>query len=71
MLTGAGLGDDAGFAHPFGQQALAKGVVDFVGAGMRQIFAFEVNLGTATMRGEAGGVGQGGRTPDKRCLELA
>ena len=41
VLAGAGLGDDAGLAHPPGQQGLAEDVVDLVRAGVRQVLALE------------------------------
>ncbi len=44
MLAGARLGDDALLAHAQGQQTLADGVVDLVGAGVQQVFALEVDL---------------------------
>ena len=34
VLAGAGLGDEAGFAHLLGQQGLAQDVVDLVGPGV-------------------------------------
>ncbi len=42
VLARAGLGDEAGFAHFLGEQGLAQGVVDLVGAGVQQILAFEI-----------------------------
>ena len=44
MLAGAGFGDDARLAHAAGQKDLAHGVVDFVRAGVKQVFAFEINF---------------------------
>ena len=44
MLAGAGLGDNAAFAHSLREQDLSKRVVDFVRAGVKQIFALEVDL---------------------------
>ena len=41
MLAGAGLGDDAALAEPFGQQALAERVVDLVRAGVAEVLALE------------------------------
>jgi hypothetical protein len=70
MLASACFGDDARFAHTLGEQSLAEGIVDFVGASMSQIFALEVNLRTATMRTEALCVGQCGGAPNERSLEL-
>jgi len=39
MLARAGFGDDARLAHLCGEKALADGVVDFVRAGVEQVFA--------------------------------
>jgi hypothetical protein len=44
VLAGAGLRDDALFAHAFGQQRLAERVVDLVRAGVQQVFALEINF---------------------------
>ena len=41
VLSGAGLGDDAAFAHAAGEQRLAQAVVDLVRAGVEQVFALE------------------------------
>jgi len=41
VLTGAGLGDDAGLAHPPGQQRLAEHVVDLVGTGVVEVLTLE------------------------------
>ncbi len=60
MLAGAGLGDDALFAHAAGEQALAEGVVDLVRAGVEEVFALEVDLCAAELRGEAFGEVEGG-----------
>ena len=49
MLTGAGLGDDPGLAHAPGQQRLADGVVDLVRAGVIEVLAFQVDLGTTQL----------------------
>ena len=54
MLAGAGLGDDAGLAHALGQHRLTDRVVDLVGAGVVEVFAFEVNLGTALLEAGSG-----------------
>jgi hypothetical protein len=47
VLAGAGFGDDAGLAHAAGQENLAHGVVDFVGAGVEEVLAFEINARAA------------------------
>ena len=44
VLSSAGLGNEAAFAHLFGQQGLAQHVVDLVGAGVVQVLPFEINL---------------------------
>ncbi len=55
VLAGAGFGDDALFAHAEGEQGLADGVVDLVGAGVVEVFAFEVDCGAFEVLGEAAG----------------
>ena len=50
VLPGAGLGDDALLAHAHGQQDLAQGVVDLVGAGVGQVLPLEVRRGTRPAR---------------------
>src|SRR5690606_31417294 len=47
VLACAGLRDDPLFAHPAGKEDLAEGVVDLMSAGVEQVFALEVDLGTA------------------------
>ena len=47
MLARASFGDQPGFAHPRGQQGLADGVVDLVGAGVVEVLALEIDLGAA------------------------
>jgi hypothetical protein len=42
--AGAGLGDDARLAHALGQHDLAQHVVHFVGAGVVEVLALEINL---------------------------
>ena len=44
MLTGAGFSDDPLLAHPFREQDLAECVVDFVGAGVKEVLPFEVDF---------------------------
>ena len=47
VLARAGFSDDALLAHPPRQQRLAEAVVDFVRAGMQQVFALEINARAA------------------------
>ena len=44
VLPGAGLGDDALRAEAPGEQCLTDGVVDLVGAGMRQVLTLQPDL---------------------------
>ena len=53
VLAGAGLGDHAPLAHAARQQGLAEGVVDLVGAGVVEVFAFEVDSRPAALSGSA------------------
>ena len=46
VLSGTRLRDDAAFAHLTGDENLADGVVDFVSAGMVEVFALEVDFAT-------------------------
>ena len=55
VLAGAGFGDDARLAHFYGEQALADGVVDFVRAGVEEIFALEVDARAAEVLCQAFG----------------
>src|SRR6266545_2968302 len=70
MLARAGLGDDPGLAHTFGQQPLAERVVDFMRAGMRQVLALEVDLRAAAVLGQSYGVGQRGRPPGEGAVQF-
>ena len=56
VLTGTGFGNHARLAHALGQHGLTDGVVDLVGAGMVQVFAFEEDLRAALFAAHAGGV---------------
>ena len=47
VLARAGFRDDARLAHAHGEQALAEAVIDFVRAGVQQVFALEVNARAA------------------------
>ena len=62
MLTGAGLRDDTGLAHLLGEQALCQRVVNFVGTGMIEILALEINLCAAQILGHLVRIVQQGRT---------
>jgi autotransporter-associated beta strand protein len=64
VLAGAGFGDDAFFAEAFGEQDLAEGVVDLVGAGVEQVLALEVDFGAAEFFGPAFGEIERGRAAD-------
>ena len=55
VLARAGFRDDARLAHFLREQALADGVVDFVRAGVQQIFALEVDAEAAQFFGKARG----------------
>ena len=55
MLSRAGLGDDTVFAHPLREQDLAERIVDFMRAGMEQVFALQVNFRAAEFLGESFG----------------
>ena len=47
MLAGTGFGNDPFFAHAEGEKSLSDGVIDFVSAGVIDIFAFEPDLCSA------------------------
>src|SRR6202020_1396494 len=59
VLAGAGLGDDPRLAHLPGEQRLTDRVVNLVGAGVVEVFAFEVDL-------MARGLAQPGRAVQRR-----
>ena len=50
VLTRAGFGDDALFAHSSREQRLAEHVVDLVGSGVRQVFPFQQHTDAETLR---------------------
>ena len=70
MLPGAGLRDDALFAHSPRHHDLAKHVVHLVRASVVQLLAFEIDLGAAQVLGEAFGVIQR-RWPADIVFEIA
>ncbi len=65
VLSGTGFSDHARLAHAFGQHGLADGVVDFVGAGVVEVFALQVDLSAAHFTAHASGMVDGGRAADK------
>jgi hypothetical protein len=52
VLTRAGFGDDAGFAHAFREEDLPHRVVDLVRAGVVEVFALEINLRATEVFGQ-------------------
>jgi hypothetical protein len=63
VLTGARFSDDARLAHTPGEQRLPQRVVDFMRAGMQQIFALEVNFRAAEVLRQTLGVKERRRAP--------
>ena len=55
VLAGAGFGDHALLAHALDQQALPEAVIDFVRAGVEQVFALEIDFCAAKFFGQAAG----------------
>src|SRR5579871_4367124 len=53
MLAGAGLRNDACLSHAPREQHLAKAIVDLVRAGVVEVFALQIDLCAAQMRGQA------------------
>lgn len=70
MLSGPRLRDDSCFTHPLCEQHLADGVIDFVGTGEVEIFAFEIDAGAAAFLGESFGEVEGIGATDKVCQEI-
>jgi hypothetical protein len=58
MLPSAGLGNDSCLVHPSSEQNLADRVVDFVGAGVCEIFAFQPDCGAACTCTQTGSWGK-------------
>ena len=54
MLARTGLGDDAGLAHPLGEQGLAEHVVDLVRAGVVEVLALEEDPRATGVLGQPG-----------------
>ena len=53
MLAGARFGDYAPLSHPPGKQNLSQCVVDFMSAGMQEVFALEIDASPVRLFGEA------------------
>ena len=73
VLAGAGLGNDSLFTHAPGQQCLPYGIVNLVGAGMRQVFPFQQDGRPADFGGQLPGRVEGGGSADvlaAQSLEL-
>ena len=64
VLTRAGFGDDAFFAHAAGKQCLTDGIVYLVCAGVVQVFAFQPDLRAAQMLGQSCGMVNGAGSAD-------
>ena len=64
MLTRAGFCNNTLFTKALTQQRLAYGVIDFVRAGMIQVFAFQINTALEFLA-QAAGKKQGAWTTDK------
>lgn len=69
VLAGACFGDDALGAHVLCDEGLSERVVDFVGAGVGEVFAFEPDVG-APCFGEARGVAEWSGAADPVALVL-
>ena len=65
VLTCACFGNDARFAHALGQHGLPNGVVDFVRAGVVQVFALQIDLSAAHFTAHASCVIDGGGASHK------
>ena len=64
MLPGSGLGDDTCFPHASSQQCLTECIVDFMGPSVIQIFSFEIDLCSTTVRTQSRGVIERSGTPN-------
>ena len=64
VLSGAGFGNDAALAEALGEQGLTNGVIDFVCAGVVQVFAFQPNFRATVFIAEAFGMVKRGRATD-------
>ena len=64
VLAGSRFRYDFFLAHPLGQQDLAQGIVNLVGAGVVEVLPLEVNLSTANVVGQALSKVEGGLAAD-------
>jgi hypothetical protein len=64
VLAGAGFGDHAALAHALGEQRLPEGVVDLVGAGVREVLALEEDAGPPERLRQTPRLVKRGRAPD-------
>ena len=70
MLPGAGLGDDPRLAHAAGKDDLPQHVVDLVCAGVRQVFALDVDARPAEVFRQPSRIGDRCGTPDKSAQQM-
>ncbi len=70
VLAGTGLGDDAGLAHPLGEQRLAEHVVDLVRAGVVEVLALEQQA-DAELAPEVVALGEDRRPPGVLVEDVA
>src|ERR1043165_2025912 len=52
VLAGTGFGNYAGLAHAFGEENLANAIIDFVGAGVKEVLSFEIDFCAAKFLSE-------------------
>ena len=71
VLARAGFGDDARLAHAHRQQSLPDAVVDFVRAGVQQVFALEVDARPTELRGQPRGKLQRSGAPGKILEQIS
>ena len=70
VLARAGLGDDALFPQPLGQKDLPERVVDFVGAGVAEVLALQIDPGPAQALGQIFGEKKRGRPSGEFCQKV-